>query len=60
MYKTVRQLNPEQLSQLKQAYLFETSHFVTYEDIADADKIPDKVIFDFYDGVNFTDDDFFD
>ena len=61
--KTVYDLNRDQLDELKQTYacqLAETDGDVlSYGELADASNIPDDVIFEHYNGVSFTDDDFF-
>ncbi len=60
---TVEELNEKQLAQLKQAYMTETMEEkgepISYGDLADVAGISNDVIFDYYRGVNFTEDDFF-
>lgn len=60
---TVKELNKEQLTELKQAYatqLMETEgEEISYGELVDAAEIPDDVIFEHYDGIIFTEDDFF-
>lgn len=64
---TVRDLNREQLNELKQAYATQLADCgedkevlgISYKELADAAEIPDEVIFNHYDGINFTEDDFF-
>lgn len=60
---TVRDLNREQLNELKQNYavqLVETEgEEISYGELADVTEIPDEVIFNHYDGIIFADDDFF-
>lgn len=63
----VTELNREQLDELKQHYvcqLAETGEFeevvgVSYGELADSVNIQDDVIFEHYDGIEFTEDDFF-
>ena len=64
---SVTELNREQLNELKQRYatqLYECGEEeevlgITYQELADATKIPDEVIFNHYDEITFTEDDFF-
>lgn len=60
---TVIDLNREQLDELKQAYatqLAETDQEVIgYEGLTSATEIPDEVIFRHYEGIIFSEDDFF-
>lgn len=62
--KTVHDLSHEQLNELKQAYvcqLYEDGDVLespSYNELVDSQQIPDGVIFEHYDGVSFTDDDF--
>lgn len=64
----VTELNRDQLIELKQSYLevlnesgeHEEVVGVSYNELASADEIvPDDVIFDYYEGVIFSEDDFF-
>lgn len=64
----VTELNRDQLIELKQSYLdvlnesdeHEEVVGVSYNELANADEIvPDDVIFNYYDGVIFSEDDFF-
>lgn len=63
----VTELNREQLDELKQDYicqLAETGEYgdvvgVSYGELMDSVNIPDDVIFEHYDGIMFTEDDFF-
>lgn len=64
----VTELNRDQLIELKQSYLdalnesgeHEDVVGVSYDELANADDIvPDDVVFNHYDGVVFSDDDFF-
>jgi len=59
MYKTVYELNREELDELKMSYYDE----LQYTDDADTflcyDSIPDEAVFRHYDGIIFAEDDFF-
>jgi len=56
---TVKELNRDQMVQLKQDYLVEIRGDVSYGELADADSIvTDEQMFDYYSGVNFVPDDF--
>ena len=63
---TVEELSPEQYKELCQAYITEFwvdnedgTSSPSYYDLAYADKlVTQDVIYRYYDGVNFTDDDF--
>lgn len=64
----VTELNRDQLIELKQSYLevlnesgeHEEIVGVSYNELANADEvIPDNVIFEYYQGVIFSEDDFF-
>ena len=56
----VRDLNREQLNELKLAFLCEKAGgTASYVDLADAEDIPDETIFSHYEGIEFTEDDFF-
>lgn len=55
----VRQLNTEQLNQLKEAYLIETANeSPSLGELLEAHNLPDAVIFDYYAGVEFVPEDF--
>lgn len=64
---TVRDLNRDQLNELKQTYATQLADCgedeevlgISYGKLADATEIPDEVIFNHYEGVTFTEDDFF-
>lgn len=60
--KTVYELTPAQLAELKMAYVVEVADQegkeVSYGELAQAYMIPDSVIHNFYEGVSFSDDDF--
>jgi hypothetical protein len=55
---TVRELNKDQLEELKQNYVFETMENPSYGDLAESYSIADEVIYNYYDGVYFVNDDF--
>lgn len=55
----VTDLNRNELDELKQAYANERNDNISYEELADALDISDDVIFDHFDGIEFTEDDFF-
>lgn len=63
----VEDLNRKQLNELKQTYVIQLADCgedeevlgISYEELADSTEIPDEVIFNHYDGVIFTEDDFF-
>jgi len=56
---TVKELNRDQMVQLKQDYLVEIRGDVSYGELADADSIgTDAQMFDYYGGVDFVPDDF--
>ena len=59
--KYVRDLSREQLNELKQSYKtqLEQNCDFSYEELVNSENIPDDVIFEHYDGIIFTDDDFF-
>lgn len=55
----VQELNRAEMEELKQMYLFETTAGpLTWGDIAAACEIPNEIIFDYYEGVRFSKDDF--
>lgn len=59
---TVYDLNREQLNELKQSYsaqLEDCGDGNSYYDLIKAEDIPDEIIFNHYDGIIFSDDDFF-
>ena len=56
---TVKELNRDQMVQLKQDYLVEIRGDVSYGELADADElVTDAQVFDRYAGVDFVPDDF--
>ena len=58
---TVYELNRDQLNELKTSYAIQLQEDcdMSYEELANAVNIPDDVIFEHYDGITFTEDDFF-
>ena len=55
----VRDLTKEQLQELKEAYFWqEETQEILGGDITSPDEIPDDVIFQYYEGISFVDDDF--
>ena len=60
---TVRELNEYQLLELKIKYIFdrfeEHGKTPSYKDVAESENIPDGLMFVEYDGIDFTEDDFF-
>lgn len=52
------ELSRDELSELKQAYVCSTERNPSWDDIVNADSIPDETIFKFYAGTNFTKGDF--
>lgn len=56
---TVKELNRDQMVQLKQDYLVEIRGDVSYGELADADKlVTDAQMFDYYGGIDFVPEDF--
>lgn len=59
----VRELNQEQLNELKVSYVFDQftqkGECPAYSDILNATKIANEVIFEAYDDIEFVEDDFF-
>lgn len=55
---TVRELTRDQLDQLKQAYICELMADPSWGDLTDAQDLPNDIIFEHYDGIEFVDDDF--
>lgn len=56
---TVKELNKDQLEELKQRYIIDTVGNPSWGELADADSIADEIIFKEYDDYVFTNDDFF-
>lgn len=57
-YMNVTELNREQLNELKVAYVCEHSEEPSWDDICDAESVPDEVIFTEYAYISFSPDDF--
>ena len=56
---TVYDLNESQMEELKQAYVTQISDDgISYGELAAAAEIPDDIIYNHYDGVIFSEDDF--
>lgn len=55
----VRELNRQQLDELKAHYICEVMKHPSYEDFANASNIADEEIYNHYEGICFVDDDFF-
>ena len=55
----VRELNREQLDELKYAYVCEMIENPSYGDLIDGYDIEDEIIYNYYDGIDFVNDDFF-
>lgn len=55
---TVHELTRQQLEFLKQVYLLELFQNPSWGDLADAEDVPDDVIFEHYSGIEFVPDDF--
>lgn len=63
---TVRELNKKQLNELKQNYATQLVECgkdevsgISYDELIESENISDEVIFNHYDGINFTSEDFF-
>lgn len=55
----VTELSREELDELKYNYADERTHGCSYEELMGSLDIPDDVIFEHYDGIDFVKDDFF-
>lgn len=55
----VRELNRQQLDELKRYYVRETLENPTWQKIVDSIEISDEVIYNHYEGIDFVNDDFF-
>lgn len=51
---SVNELNQNQIDELKLTYLYDVENHYTC-----AEEIPNEVIFDYYSGIDFVNDDFF-
>ena len=55
----VRELNREQIIELKQGFLFSLPEWPSWRGLADADElVDDETIFDLYEGTDFVPEDF--
>lgn len=54
----VRELNREQLNELKQAYVADMVENPSWGELADSENIPDEIIYTYYEGVHFVPEDF--
>ena len=60
---TVHELTQEQLDELKVAYITDQAilrgEFPAYSELAQSTEVPNDIIFDYYDGIYFVEEDFF-
>ena len=61
---TVRQLNRDQLTELKQGMISDEIYdtegrTASYGELAEAESVPDEKVFEKYEGTEFVNDDFF-
>ena len=59
MYRDVRELNKDELDELRWSYYWELVDTGEDDGIEWADDIPDAVLFDHYAGISFVEEDFF-
>lgn len=61
MYKSVYDLSPAEMEELKQSYFYQlqNENLEILQDITEAEQIPDDIIQEHYYGVSFVNDDFF-
>lgn len=58
--RTVRDLSRDEINELKEAYATQLKNDgISYGELAESHEIPDDIIFNHYEGVIFTEDDFF-
>lgn len=56
----VQDLNRQQIDELKESYAVQLKQDgISWEELSEAYEIPDEIIFEYYDGIVFTLDDFF-
>lgn len=56
----VQDLNRQQLNELKESYAVQLKQDgISWGELSEAYEIPDEIIFEYYDGIVFTPDDFF-
>lgn len=59
MYKTVFDLNRDELDELKESYFYnDETKDINENEFIFPSEIPDDIIFNYYDGVMFVDEDF--
>lgn len=60
MYRVIQDLTRDELDELKLSYLMVLENDTEYPVLLpDPDDIPDETLFEYYDGMTFTEDDFF-
>ena len=60
MYKTVYDLSPAEMDELKQSFFWQDeTQDILQGDFESPEQIPDEIILEDYNGVCFVDDDFF-
>lgn len=60
MYKTVYELNHEELEELKESFFHqEETQDIIEDSIICSSMVPDEIIFNHYEGISFVSDDFF-
>lgn len=61
MYKSVYDLSPTEMEELRQSYFYQLQNESPeiLQGITDPEQIPDDIIQEHYSGVSFVDDDFF-
>ena len=60
MYRVIQDLTRDKLDELKLSYLMVLENDTEYPVLLpDLDDIPDETLFEYYDGMTFTEDDFF-
>ena len=56
----VQDLNRQQIDELKESYVVQLKqNGISWGELSEAYEIPDEIIFEHYDGIVFTPDDFF-
>ena len=60
MYRVIQDLTRDELDELKLSYLMVLENDTEYPALLpDPDDIPDEALFEYYDGMMFSEDDFF-
>lgn len=59
MYRDVRELNKDELDELRETYYWQLVDTGEDEGIDGPEDIPDDVLFDHYAGISFVEEDFF-